>query len=807
MPVEMRMGSLIIDGKTYTAELGGRNLLEVCLSLGFDLPYFCWHPAMHSVGACRQCAVKLFKDDNDSRGRIVMSCMTQAADGMRLSIADPEAVRFRSRIIEWLMVNHPHDCPVCDEGGECHLQDMTVMSGHVYRSYRFDKRTHVNQNLGPRVNHEMNRCIQCYRCVRFYRDFAGGRDLEVLGCHDRVYFGRSADGELESPFSGNLAEVCPTGVFTDKTLKSRYSRKWDLRTAPSVCVHCGVGCNTSPGERYGVLRRVRPRYNGEVNGYFLCDRGRFGYDFVNARDRIWEPTARKNGAPAAVAPEEAVRRTADALRGGAAVGIGSPRASLETNFALRRLVGAENFFLDETDAGFEVQRLMADVIKSGTAPSASVKDAREADAGVILGEDVWSTAPILALNLRQAALNAPIAEAMRTKRIPRWDDAALREAIQGEKGPFFIVTPGPTGLDASMAGTLRASPAEIAALGGAIAQEIHPLPHSAAQPFPTALPRPAAAPLPESLKKQAVSIAAALKAAAKPLVVSGCGAESADIVRSAAEIARALIAEGKKVRLAFIFPDCNSLGAALMAVGGIGAAARRAASNGARTIILAETDAMSRAPKEQYEALLGSRRAVISVSHSRSPVTGRADVVLPAATFAESSGTFVSSEGRAQRFFSVFPPAPPVMDGWRWISRMARAAGMPGFEWENLDDVISAIIAELPALARIRDAAPGAAFRRFGMRIPRDAHRASGRTSIFAHLDIHEPKPPADPDSPLAYTMEGLLAQPPSALVPRFWAPGWNSDQSMNKFQDEVGGKLRGGDPGVRLFEPEGGPP
>ena len=148
-----------------------------------------------------------------------MSCMTPAAEGTRISIDDPEAAEFRAGIIEGLMLNHPHDCPVCDEGGECHLQDMTVMTGHDYRRYEFDKRTFRNQNLGPLVNHEMNRCIQCYRCVRYYRDYAGGDDLNAFASRNTVFFGRHEDGVLENEFSGNLVEVCPTGVFTDKTLK------------------------------------------------------------------------------------------------------------------------------------------------------------------------------------------------------------------------------------------------------------------------------------------------------------------------------------------------------------------------------------------------------------------------------------------------------------------------------------------------------------------------------------------------------------------------------------------------------------
>ena len=275
------MATIQIDDRAYKAD-PKQNLLHACLSLGFNLPYFCWHPAMGSVGACRQCAVKQFKDEKDAHGKIVMACMTPAAEGTRISIQDPEAVAFRAGIIEGMMVNHPHDCPVCDEGGHCHLQDMTVMTGHDYRRYSFLKRTFRNQYLGPLVNHEMNRCIQCYRCVRFYREYAGGRDFDVFGLRDQVYFGRQADGVLENEFSGNLVEVCPTGVFTDKTLKQHYTRKWDMQMAPSVCVHCGLGCNTTPGERYGMLRQIVTRYNREVNGYFLCDRGRYGYEFVNS---------------------------------------------------------------------------------------------------------------------------------------------------------------------------------------------------------------------------------------------------------------------------------------------------------------------------------------------------------------------------------------------------------------------------------------------------------------------------------------------------------------------------------------------
>jgi NADH-quinone oxidoreductase subunit G len=150
------MATIFVDGVSYEVK-GAGNLLQACLTLGLEIPYFCWHPALGSVGACRQCAVKQYANPGDTRGRIVMSCMTPVQDNTYISIDDQEAKAFRADVIEWLMANHPHDCPVCEEGGHCHLQDMTVLTGHHARRYRFRKRTHENQDLGPFIGHEMNR--------------------------------------------------------------------------------------------------------------------------------------------------------------------------------------------------------------------------------------------------------------------------------------------------------------------------------------------------------------------------------------------------------------------------------------------------------------------------------------------------------------------------------------------------------------------------------------------------------------------------------------------------------------------------
>ena len=319
--------------------------------------------------------MRLYWTDREGKEKseIAMACMTEAQEGTKMDIFDEEAVRFRAEMIELMMLSHPHDCPVCDEGGECHLQDMTVMTGHSYRRYRGRKRTFENQDLGPFVTHELNRCITCYRCTRFYNDYAGGRDFGVFGLRNQVYFGRAESGTLESEFSGNLIEVCPTGVFDDKPFSRRYSRKWDLQTAPSVCPHCGLGCTTTLSARYGELRRVQGRFNRDVNKMFLCDRGRFGFEFVNAPQRVRTARAaaglmggQAGGQAAVMDGELALDAAAGLLRGRRAVGFGSPRASLEANYALRALVGPANFYLGMSDGD---DRLVGAVLEIAADPS------------------------------------------------------------------------------------------------------------------------------------------------------------------------------------------------------------------------------------------------------------------------------------------------------------------------------------------------------------------------------------------------------------------------------------------------------
>ena len=515
----------------------------------------------------------------------------------------------------------------------------------------------------------MNRCIQCYRCIRFYRDYAGGTDLEVLGAHDDVYFGRQEDGALENEFSGNLVEVCPTGVFTDKTLKSHYTRKWDLQTAPSVCVHCAVGCNTIPGERYGMLRRVRTRYNGEVNGYFLCDRGRYGYEFVNAPGRIRQPLARSlypDGTPAAAHRPDGGRLRAPRRRSPAARQSGSARPAppwRPTSRCARSWVRRTSSWACPTPRGVQPQAHGEDP-QGGTGSRAPpLRQARQADAVLVLGEDAWNTAPILALNLRQASTNAPAAAAMKQKKLNAWDDAAVREAIRHEKGPFFIASVEETKLDEVARECHRLSPSDIAALGFAVAHEIDP-----------SSPAPAGRLRGHPAGGQADCRGAEGRGASPRGQRCGARQRRRSSRRRRTSPAPSQKA-GRDARISLVFPEANSLGAVLLAAGGLESAARALAARKGQGLVVAETDLFRGMTAKSARALLDSASHVICIDHTRNATTDAAEIVFPSCTYAESSGSMISSEGRAQRFFSVMPPVEPARSAWRWLDECAVAAG------------------------------------------------------------------------------------------------------------------------------------
>lgn len=771
------MAKIVIDGKTYEVN-PANNLLQECLSQGLDLPYFCWHPCMGSVGACRQCAVKQFRNAEDTKGTLVMACMTPANDGTIISIEDPQAQKFRAQVIESLMISHPHDCPVCEEGGECHLQDMTQMSGHNYRRYDKKKVTHNNQYLGPFINHEMNRCITCYRCVRFYDDYAGGTDLSAQASHHHVYFGRHEEGVLESEFSGNLVEVCPTGVFTDKVFSEHYSRKWDLQTAPSVCVGCAVGCNTTPGERYGSLRRIVNRYNSEVNGYFLCDRGRFGFEFVNSDERIREAQHVVNGSSSPLTDAQ-VKSVFAELKSAQAIGIGSPRASNEANYALRCLVGEENFYAGMSAAEFDCVQLHIQLARDPAFHIPSVREIEQADAVLILGEDVTNVAPRIALALRQSVRNKAKELAAACK-IPQWQDAAVRELAQRQNSPLCVLSPYATRLDDIASDCVIDSHAVLRNVAYAIASAI-------ASAAPEAKPAKERAELVQR-------VAAQLLSARRPLIIAGSSG-GAVMLRAAANIARALQeSRHSPVDLCILAPEVNSVGLGMLAGSGqnLSAALARIARGAASRAIVLENDLFLRAEHGAVAAAIDQLEQLLVVDHIATATTQRADYLVPSTAFSEHEATYINYEGRAQLSYQVNRCHSQAQPAWRWLHMQSDM---------HVANLVDRCAAEAAGFAGLQAVLPDTSQFIAGMKIPRQSHRYSGRTAMKANLNVHEPKQAVDTESPMAFSMEGIPSQKNDSILGAAWAPQWNSNQSISKFQAEVNGELKQGSVGALLLQ------
>ncbi|HAO9822981.1 TPA: NADH-quinone oxidoreductase subunit NuoG, partial [Escherichia coli O25b:H4-ST131] len=567
-----------------------------------------------------------------------------------------------------------------------------------------------------------------------------------------------------------------------------------MQFAPSICQQCSIGCNISPGERYGELRRIENRYNGTVNHYFLCDRGRFGYGYVNLKDRPRQPVQRRGDDFITLNAEQAMQGAADILRQSKKViGIGSPRASVESNFALRELVGEENFYTGIAHGEQERLQLALKVLREGGIYTPALREIESYDAVLVLGEDVTQTGARVALAVRQA-VKGKAREMAAAQKVADWQIAAILNIGQRAKHPLFVTNVDDTRLDDIAAWTYRAPVEDQARLGFAIA---HALDNSA----------PAVDGIEPELQSKIDVIVQALAGAKKPLIISGTNAGSAEVIQAAANVAKALKGRGADVGITMIARSVNSMGLGIMGGGSLEEALTELETGRADAVVVLENDLHRHASATRVNAALAKAPLVMVVDHQRTAIMENAHLVLSAASFAESDGTVINNEGRAQRFFQVYDPAyydskTVMLESWRWLHSLHSTLLSREVDWTQLDHVIDAVVAKIPELAGIKDAAPDATFRIRGQKLAREPHRYSGRTAMRANISVHEPRQPQDIDTMFTFSMEGNN-QPTAhrSQVPFAWAPGWNSPQAWNKFQDEVGGKLRFGDPGVRLFE------
>lgn len=595
------MPELIIDHKKIeVAE--GTKVIDAAERLGIVIPRLCYHPALGSVGACRVCAVKFL--EGPVKG-IEMSCMVEAKDGMKISTTDPDAVAFRKFVIECLMRNHPHDCPVCDEGGHCLLQEMTIAGGHSIRQYEGPKRTYIDQDLGPLIRHEMNRCIQCYRCVRYYREITGYKDLGVMGIAGRIYYGRFEPGRLESPFSGNLIDICPTGVYTDKP--SRYSgRRWDFERTPGICIHCSLGCNTTVLARYRAIVRQEGRFNPAVNGYFICDRGRYGFQYANLPERPRQGSI--NGQ--SVTANEAVDATAAAIAGienrsgaSSVAVIGSGRSSLET---LAMLCHASQTRGWQTP-GFWPKTLGDAVSTAVSALSpdlaVSMGELQNSDFIFMIGADPLNEAPMLAIALRQAVL---------------------------KKSTIWAADPRPLDLPFSFE-QISCSPSD---MGDLLQQVMDRLDH----------PK-------ESQNPEIKALADGLLNSSRPLILCGTDVPDAAVIEKTAELARTLKTRKALTGLFFIFPQANTFGASLMFDDHqpLENILDKIEKEEIKAVIFLESDVFEQfADQRRLEGALQKLELMVAVDCLDNSLYRMAHIKVPVQSIFEAGGIYVNSEGRPQ---------------------------------------------------------------------------------------------------------------------------------------------------------------
>ncbi len=349
------MPKIVIDGKEIDFT-HGQTIIEAARNNDINIPHFCWHPKLTVSGNCRVCLVEVEK-----MPKLVIACATLAADGMVVHTASENALKARNAVMEFLLINHPLDCPICDEAGECKLQDYAYSHG-MGESRFVEEKNHKDKRvpLGPYVMFDAERCISCSRCIRFCDEIAKDPELTFVKRGDRVTIVTYPGEEMDNPYSLNTTDICPVGALTNRDFRFQ-ARVWDMSATKSICTGCARGCNTELWVRNNLVLRLTPRQNEEVNSYWMCDHGRINtFKFINAEDRVNGAYLRKEGSLTPAAMEDAVSAAANELRKynkDEIAFIGSPNVTNEDNYVLAkfaRISGSKNIdFLRKTDPSFE----------------------------------------------------------------------------------------------------------------------------------------------------------------------------------------------------------------------------------------------------------------------------------------------------------------------------------------------------------------------------------------------------------------------------------------------------------------------
>ncbi len=651
-----------VDGRPLQARKG-QMLIEVTDPAGIYVPRFCYHKKLSIAANCRMCLVEVEKAPKP-----LPACATPVMEGMKVWTRSDKARDAQKGTMEFLLINHPLDCPVCDQGGECTLQDLSMGYGKDVSRYHESKRVVADKDIGPLIATDMTRCIHCTRCVRFGEEVAGQMELGATGRGEHMEIGTYIERAVSSELSGNVIDLCPVGALTSKPY--RYSaRPWELVSRAAVSPHDCVGANLYVQTRRGRVLRVLPRENEAVNECWLADRDRFSYEAVNSGERLQQPMIRRNGQWEEVDWQTALEFTVAGLKkviathGPQQLGaLAAPASTLEEFYLLQKLVRA-------LGSGNVDHRLrQSDFRDDDRLPAfpwlgQNIADLERLKAVLLVGANPRKDQPLVNLRLRKAALKGATVMAVNP----------VDYSFNYRLGPKAVVSPAAmvralAGIAVALAGLAKAEvPAEVKALCGG--------------------ERPNAT---ES------AIAEALVRGENTAVLLGSYASThpqAATLRALAE----LIADLSSATLGHL-PEANGAGAWIAGcVPSCGTPTGRHAADMLRTplksyVLLGvepEFDCLDGAAARgameaaEFVAMLTAFRPSIYASGA----VQYAHAWLPLAPFTETAGTFVNAEGRAQSFDETSSALAESRPGWKILRMLGTLLNLPGFEYNRIEDV------------------------------------------------------------------------------------------------------------------------
>nr|WP_297357414.1 NADH-quinone oxidoreductase subunit NuoG [uncultured Caldimonas sp.] len=708
------MVEIELDGQKVEVPEGSM-VMHAAEKAGTYIPHFCYHKKLSIAANCRMCLV-----DVEKAPKPMPACATPVTQGMIVRTKSDKAVKAQQGVMEFLLINHPLDCPICDQGGECQLQDLAVGYGGSSSRYTEEKRVVLAKEVSPLVSMaEMTRCIHCTRCVRFGQEIAGQMELGMVHRGEHSEITTFLNDTIDSELSGNMIDLCPVGALTSKPF--RYSaRTWELSRRKSVSPHDSTGANLVVQVKGNKVMRVLPLENEEVNECWLADRDRFSYEALNSDERLTTPMLKQGGQWKAVDWQTALEYVVNGLKlvkaehGAQAIGaLGSAHSTVEELHLLAQLVrglGSDNVDhrLRHADftAGEGARWLGMPIARLSTLQRA-----------LVVGSFLRKDHPLFASRLRQAAKHGAQVHSLHAVE----DDWLMPLATRTTVAPSAWVQ-------------------SLADIATAIGVE-----------------KGVAAPVQGQATDAAKAVARSLLSGERKAVLLGNAAAQHPQAGELLALA-GWIAEQADATVGYLGEAANSVGAQLVGAqprqGGLNAGQMLSQSLKAYLLLNVEPELDSANPAAALSALQGAEM-VVALSAFRSRAVEYADVLLPIAPFSETSGTFVNAEGRAQSFYGVVKPIGDTRPAWKVLRVLGSMLGLDGFGFETSEEVKAAALGDLEQLpGRLNNRSTGAAS---GAAVP-----SSGLQRV-AEVPIYSTDPIVRRAHSLQLTRD---AQPPVAGLP-----------------------------------------